>query len=62
MKNAKPITQELISEFRKGFENDKSAGIYAAAVSRAEFDEVTFSPLDAAKLVATLRAQKAFVG
>ena len=50
MKNAKPITKELISEYRKGYEEDKAAGIYAAALSRSKFEDVTFSPLDAAKL------------
>lgn len=50
MKNAKPISSELIASCRESFSKDEPAHIYSAAVSRIEFDKVTFDTQGAAAL------------
>lgn len=50
MKNAKPVTKDMIRSFRSKYHEDKAAEVYAAAVSRTEFEAVTFDSQAAAKL------------
>ncbi len=50
MKNAKPITGEMIAEYRKNYENDTAAQVYTAALSRKPMLDVTFQAMNAAKL------------
>jgi bleomycin hydrolase len=50
MKNAKPITQEMISGYRSAYRDDAAAKVYAAAVSGTEFGTVTYDAAAAAKL------------
>lgn len=50
MKNAKPITAEMIEKFKKNYDEDKTAKIYTAAASKTALSDIAFSPMDAAKL------------
>ncbi|MBQ6388334.1 MAG: C1 family peptidase [Mogibacterium sp.] len=50
MKNAKPISSELVAAFRDSYHQDAAAKIYSAAVSSTEFEKVTFDPVAAAVL------------
>ena len=48
MKNAKPISDGMVASFRESYHRDEAAGVYSAALSRTEFDKVTFDPSAAA--------------
>lgn len=50
MKNAKPITTELIERFKKNYDEDRTAKIFTAAAAKTVLSDVAFSPMDAAKL------------
>lgn len=50
MKNAKPITSEMIERFKKEYDEDKTAKIFTAAAAKTVLADVAFSPMDAAKL------------
>lgn len=50
MKNAKPITSEMIERFKKNYDEDKTAKVFTAAVAKTVLSDVAFSPMDAAKL------------
>ncbi len=50
MRNAKPITTEMIERFKKNYDKDKTAKIYTAAAAKTVLSDIAFSPMDAAKL------------
>lgn len=50
MKQAKPITNEMIAKFLENYDNNPVAKVYTAAVSKADLADAAFSPADAAKL------------
>jgi len=50
MKNAKPITTEMIERFKKNYEEDQTAKVLTAAVAKTTLSGVAISPMDAAKL------------
>lgn len=50
MKNAKPITSEMIEKFKKNYDEDKTTKVLTAAASKAPLADIAFSPMDAAKL------------
>lgn len=50
MKNAKPITNEMIARFKANYDADKTAKLLTAAVSKADIADAAFSPADAAKM------------
>lgn len=50
MKNAKPITAEMIAKFKQNYNDDKMAKVLTAAVSKADLADAAYSPADAAKL------------
>lgn len=50
MKDARPVTPEMISKYRDKLHSDPTAAVYSAAVSRSEFEAVTFDKQTAARL------------
>lgn len=50
MRNAKPITAQMIERFQKNYEKDKTAKTFTAAAAKTVLSDVAFSPMDAAKL------------
>ena len=50
MKNAKPITCEMINRFKNNYDNNKVAKVYTAALSKADLADAAYSPAEAAKL------------
>ena len=45
-----PLTQEMIEQFRREFENDSHANSMYAAAARTEIKDLVFLPMEAAKL------------
>ncbi|MBQ3291286.1 MAG: C1 family peptidase [Mogibacterium sp.] len=50
MNKARPITQDMISGFRRAYDADETAKVFEAAVSSKPFEDVTFSLSNASKL------------
>lgn len=50
MKNAKPITMEMIQRFQKNYDEDAMAKVLTAAASKTALSDIALSPMDAAKL------------
>ena len=50
MKNATPITAEMIADYRERYRKDDTAHVYAATVSGNDFIEVTYDAAAAARL------------
>lgn len=50
MKNAKPITQEMIEKFKQNYDKNQQAKVYTAALSKANLADAAYSPMDGAKL------------
>lgn len=50
MKNVRPITMEMIAKFKKNYDEDASAKVYTAAVSKTVLSDVALNPMESAKL------------
>lgn len=50
MQNAKPITPEMIAQFKADYDNDKTAKVLTAAASKTSLDNIAYQAQAAAKL------------
>lgn len=50
MKNAKPITAEMIHRFKAEYDADRHAKVLTAAASKTPLSDLAFSPMDAARM------------
>ena len=50
MKNARPITPEMIAAFKAGYDADKEARVLTAAASHSPLGKAAMDPMAAARL------------
>ncbi|MBR0137749.1 MAG: aminopeptidase, partial [Erysipelotrichaceae bacterium] len=50
MKYGKPITEEMIRQFRENYRNDRNAQVLNAAASQNDLSEIAYVPANAAKM------------
>ena len=53
MKNARPITPEMIASFKASYDADKAAHVLTAAASHNPLSKLALDPMAAAKLDST---------